>query len=427
MRALVKEGPIRGTIGAIPSKSQLHRLLICAALADGATKIHCKKSDGDDVLATIRCLRSIGAKINQEPWGLEVWPVERKASPEYCILDCGESGSTLRFMLPLVCALGLRGELLLSGRLPQRPMKEMEQAMAKKGCSIYYPEPGTLRFAGKLRQGIFHLPGNVSSQYVTGLLLALPLLSKDSSIQIQGKLESRAYVDMTLEALKSFGVNIEETEQGFEIPGGQTFHSPGELQAQGDWSNAAFWLCAGGMPGSKVAVTGLSPRSSQGDRAVEGILKEMGVNLTWSDGMLTAAPYVRQGVEIDVAHVPDLVPALAALAAVSQGRTIIKNAQRLRMKESDRLAAIEDTLNRLGAQVTQREDGLCIEGKAQLEGGEVEAWGDHRIAMMAAIASAACQKPVTIRGAQSVEKSDPRFWSDLASMGKIVVFEGDKK
>lgn len=416
MKKTIYPAPIRGEVTILPSKSHLHRLLICAALADCESLLRCGESDAEDILASIRCLTALGAVITREEHGLRVRPLQRASLPKHCILPCGESGSTLRFLLPVVCALGVQGEFKLEGRLPERPLAPLDQELMAHGCRIWH-EGCSLFCAGQLTPGDYTLPGNVSSQYISGLLFALPLLNGASTLSIEGTLESADYVAMTLDALRQFGLAIPLTNTSYCIPGGTSLHSPHEIPVDGDWSNAAFWLCAGALPGGAIRCRGLNPNSPQGDRAICGILEAMGAHLIWEDDSLVVFEGTRLAREIDASPIPDLVPALACLAAVSEGETYIKNAARLRLKESDRLSAVTQTLHALGAEIVEEPDALRISGKPQLQGGSVDAWGDHRIAMMAAIAAVACKHPVTITGAESVRKSYPSFWTVLSSLG----------
>ncbi|MCL2010934.1 MAG: 3-phosphoshikimate 1-carboxyvinyltransferase [Synergistaceae bacterium] len=415
--------PIRGgMVRATASKSEAHRLLICAALADRETFIECS-ARSEDIDATARCLEALGAVVRHESDGFFVTPVSLSASGqnpkqnEKANLDCGESGSTLRFLLPVCGALGLRASFHMAGRLPARPLSALYDEMAAHGCSLSEPGGSPLTCDGQLKSGTYTLPGNVSSQYVSGLLFALPLLSGDSIIRVTGVLESRPYVDMTLDALRLFGISVpEEEKQVFLIPDGQTVHSPGGVRVEGDWSNAAFWLSAGAIGESGVTCTGLSLDSRQGDRAIAGLLARYGANVAYGDDSVTVSPGTLRGVEIDAGNIPDLVPVLAAVASAAEGKTIIRNAGRLRIKESDRLSTVAASLSSLGADIEETEDGLVIAGKKggkKLTGGETESFGDHRIAMTAAVLSSACGGPVTIRGAETVRKSYPRFFEDF--------------
>jgi len=420
MRVIAAPGAIKGEVWAIPSKSHLHRLLICAALADRQTKIICAHTAAEDITATIACLSALGAKIERAPEGFAVTPIDRTRLPAHAILPCGESGSTLRFMLPVVAGLGVTGRFELAGRLPQRPLAPLDEQLTLGGVQLSWEAPGALRCEGKLDPGEYTLPGDISSQYITGLLLALPLLGGESGLSVTQPIESEDYIAMTLQVMAAFGQNPPLTGGRYQIDSGAALKSPGELSAEGDWSNAAFWLCAGAMPSGDITCRGLSANSSQGDKEVLAILEQMGAHVSWEGDTLRVREGIRRGIVIDGRATPDLIPVLCAVAALADGETIVKNAARLRLKESDRITATAQTLNALGAKVTEEESGLRIQGVAELRGGEVDSWGDHRIAMMAAIISAGCAGPVAITGGQAVRKSYPTFWEELAALGKQV-------
>jgi 3-phosphoshikimate 1-carboxyvinyltransferase len=386
-----------GTVKAVASKSEAHRLLICAALADGETFIACN-SRSEDIDATVRCLEALGAKISHDENGFLVKPLQFSDIENY-ELDCGESGTTLRLLIPIVLALGAKSKFYMSGRLPHRPLSPLDGQLELHGCILTGKGASPLICEGKLTSGEFVLPGNVSSQFISGLLFALPLLAEDSIIRVTSVLESRPYVDMTLDALRMFGVTIiEDDGQIFRISGNQKIRSPETVKVGGDWSNAAFWLSAGAIGNVPVNVTGLDANSRQGDRAVIDLLKQI------------------PG-EINAEDTPDLVPVLAAAASVAAGKTIIRNAGRLRIKESDRLHTVTALLTDLGAEVIETDDGLIIFGKKVLTGGETESFGDHRIAMTAAILSSVCTGNILIKNAEAVNKSYPDFFKDFAALG----------
>jgi len=408
----------------IPSKSHLHRLLIAAALAEGETILQAAPTEAEDIAATVACLEALGAKITcLDGGGFHVKPLERGNLPQHAVLPCKESGSTLRFMLPVVCALGVTGEFHMEGRLPDRPMDPLDRELEQGGIHLTRPERGILCCEGRLHPGEFSLPGDISSQYITGLLMALPLLAGDSSLTVREPIESEDYINMTLAVLETFGQLPEMSQNRYQIRGGNAFQSPGKIVTEGDWSNAAFWLSAGAMSGGDMRLSGLNPESRQGDKAVCNILAQMGACVSWEGDIIHISEGTRQGVEIDATAIPDLIPVLSAVAAVGEGVTLIRNAARLRLKESDRLTAAAETLNALGANVTELQDGLEIRGVPKLKGGTVDSWGDHRIAMTAAIASAACEEAVVITGAEAVRKSYPQFWSELARLGKDLTEE----
>ena len=407
MTVTITPTKLKGTITPPPSKSQAHRLLIAAALADGESVIH-NVALSKDITATVDCLEELGATFQWEGSTVTVTgmgagpmsPMRRMALPH---LDCGESGSTLRFLIPIALAVRGGGVFTGSGRLMERPLEPYFEIFREKGI-FYEQKDGTLTVQGLLEPGVYRLPGNVSSQFFTGLLYALPLLSGPSAIIPTTELESEGYIHMTLQAMSRFGVEMAATMSlppQYHPAGNQTY-TPAEATVEADWSQAGFWYAARSL-GNEVDIINMDPDSAQGDRAIV----EHYVNLL-KPGDLT----------MDVSGCPDLVPPLAAVGTVRQGRTRLCNAARLRMKESDRLSAVTDVLCKLGAKVTEGPDFLEIEGLPTFPGGvTVDAHNDHRIAMMAAIAATACEHPVTITGAECVSKSYPNFWEDYVNLG----------
>jgi 3-phosphoshikimate 1-carboxyvinyltransferase len=426
--ASVCAAALNGVVRAIPSKSQAHRALICAALADKPTVIECD-GGSDDIAATVDCLAALGAKIEREAGAYSVCPLKRGggdandcANGVAVTLPCGESGSTFRFMLPIVGALGRKASFDLKGRLPQRPLSPLYEELVRHGCEL--SPQGSVPFlaSGRLAPGRYSLDAGVSSQFVSGLLFALPLLDGGSELRLTGQAESFPYIELTLAMLEIFGVKIEFSGNVFSIPGGQTYCSPGRARVEGDWSNAAFWLCAGAIGKGGITCAGLDLRSRQGDRAVLDILAKFGANIEIkeSDSEVTVSGGNLRGIEIDARDIPDLVPVLAVVAAAAEGTTVIRGAARLRTKESDRLAAVCALLRALGADAAETDDGLVIRGGAALKGARVSSCGDHRIAMSAAVAASVCEGAVVIQGAQAVNKSYPRFFDDLRSLGGSV-------
>ena len=384
MNVTITPGPLAGTITPPPSKSQAHRLLIAAALGTGESHIE-NLAHSQDIDATLRCMAALKAPGD----GL----------PE---LDCGESGSTLRFLIPVALALRGGGKFTGRGRLMERPQEPYFVMFREKGIS-YEQKDGTLTVRGRLTPEDYTLPGDVSSQFVTGLLYALPLLKGDSRILLTTPLESRGYIDMTLDALEQFGVRaVCDGDRTFRVPGNQTYQ-PRDLTIEADWSNAAFWYAAQ-FVGCDLEIQGLNAFSAQGDMRIVPYFVKL---------------QAKGPVDLDVSQCPDLVPPLAAMAALRGGETTrIVNAARLRIKESDRLAAVTQVLNALGGRVEEYEDHLVIHGRERLAGGvTVSGHNDHRIAMMAAIAAIRCKGPVTITGAECVKKSYPDFWEDYRSLG----------
>ena len=331
---------------------------------------------------------------------------------------CGESGSTLRFLLPLMGALGHQAEFHMEGRLPQRPLSPLYEELEAHGCTLSPQGQVPLTIEGQLQPGTYRLPGNVSSQYISGLLFALPLLDGDSEILLTSTLESTPYVDMTIKTLSHFGIRIEKTSGGYAVRGNQTYAAPKEYMVEGDWSNACFFLAAGAITEGGVTVSGLNPDSLQGDKAILDILQEMGATVSTGPAGITVQPGEGLcGITIDASQIPDMVPILSVLGLVASGTTEIRNAGRLRIKESDRLSAITMTLTALGGQVEELPDGLRIKGGRRLTGATIDSHNDHRIAMMAAIASLICDGKVTIGHAEAVEKSYPDFFDILREAG----------
>ena len=413
MERVLLPGERCGCVRVPASKSQAHRLLICAALGEKECVIVCDGVSAD-IEATAACLRALGAGVAVEGDRISVTPIQ-KVPEGLCELPCGESGSTLRFLLPLVGALGAQAVFLMEGRLPQRPLAPLDGELCAHGMTLRR-EGARLFCSGRLSAGAYTLPGNVSSQYISGLLMALPRLSGDSTLDVSGRLESAAYVTMTEDALRLSGVIWEKSDNSWRIPGGQRAILPTTLRVEGDWSNAAFFLAAGALSGGGMKVTGLLPASSQGDRAVLGILKDFGAQSLWDGDSVLIRRGALRAVEIDAAPIPDLIPVLSVVAAAAEGETRVVNAARLRLKESDRLRSTSAMLRALGAEVTELEDGLVIRGGRPLHGGVVDSCGDHRIAMSAAAAACLCTGPVTVLGSECVKKSYPRFWEDWEAL-----------
>ena len=379
MDITIQPRKLKGLVEAIPSKSQAHRLLICAAFSDSPTRIICRETNRD-IEATADCLNALGAVITRTDTGYAVEPV--RACPEKAVLPCRESGSTLRFLLPIAGALGVDATFRMEGRLPQRPLSPLWEEMERMGCVLTRPTPDTVRCTGKLRPGDYSIAGNVSSQYITGLLFAHRLIQGECTLEITGKLESAPYVEMTKRALALFA------------PGQR---APDTLCVEGDWSNGAFWLASQAL-GSELTVTNLDQCSPQGDRAAAEWL-----------------PRLSEFQTISAADIPDLVPILAVTAAANSG-AVFTHIQRLRLKESDRVESTIAMIRALGGQAEADDHTLTIHGTG-LTGGTVDAVNDHRIAMAAAIAATVCRGAVTILGAECVQKSYPQFWNEYARLG----------
>ena len=410
MNQTVSPGPRTGSVRIPASKSQAHRLLICAALGAQPVALRCDGVSAD-IAATARCLSALGTDITDDGAGtLRIVPIAGEM-PAHADLFCSESGSTLRFLLPVVGALGADVTFHMEGRLPKRPLSPLDAVLTAHGMTIRR-DGALLHAGGRLRPGAYELPGDVSSQYISGLLMALPRLPGESTLAVTGRLESAGYIAMTEDALRLSGIRLQKRERTYTISGGQTARLPAQCHVEGDWSNAAFWLAAGALS-RPVTVTGLQAESGQGDRVILEYLRRFGAEVEQNADAVTVRPAPLRGCSLDVRSTPDLAPPLALLAACAAGTTRITGAARLRYKESDRLASIAAALRALGADVRDLPDGLEIAG-GRLTGGTVDACGDHRIAMLAAIASARCD--VRLRGAECVEKSDPHFWQTLAGL-----------
>ncbi len=389
---------LKGRLIVPPSKSISHRALICAALAKGQSKIT-NLLDCADTNATIDILKGLGAKIIKEGNITTVCGIDKPN--KNVAADCCESGSTLRFLIPVAAALGCNAEFYGKGKLPERPITPYFTELTKKGV-IFETQKMPYKISGQLKSGEYELAGDMSSQFITGLLFALPLLSGDSEIAITSTLQSKPYVNITVDMLKKFGVEIEETQKGYYIKGGQTY-KPCDTEIEADMSQAAFFVVANAL-GSNIDVGGLNYRSLQGDRVIMDIVRESKGN----------------AFNADASQIPDLVPILTVLAVFSKGTSRITNCERLRIKECDRLAAISAELNKLGAKITENSDNLVIEGVESIHGGVCETYNDHRIAMSLAIASTRSAEPITIKNAECVNKSYPNFFEDFKSIGGII-------
>ena len=405
---------LAGTMHIIPSKSSAHRILIAAALAEAPTTLRLLATS-QDIDATGRCLGALGARLVWRQEELTVWPIPRHldAVP---LLDCGESGSTLRFMLPVAAALCPRVELTALPGLAARPMQPLLDCLAAHGVACTDTKL-PLATSGMLRPGLFVLPGDVSSQYITGLLFALPLLAEQSEIRLTTLLQSAGYVEMTLDTLAQFGIAVQPTATGYLVPGGQQYRSPGQAVVEGDWSNAAFWLAAGALSGP-VTVTGLSAHSLQRDRQIVELLGQFGADVTQGPAGITVAHRPLRGIAVNVRDIPDLLPILAVVAAFAAGDTTFTHAQRLRLKESDRLATVQALLEGLGVRVETTPDSMTVHGTGTPPpGGRADSANDHRIAMAAAVAAAHCTGPVTLVNPMAVNKSYPDFYKDYQQLG----------
>ncbi len=409
-------GILSGTVAPPPSKSQAHRLLICAALGTKPCSIMCSTLN-DDLVATAESLNALGADIKYSNGTFTVLPIRLRKG---ATLNCGESGSTLRFLLSIAAVLGADATFVGSGKLPQRPNGALCDTLAEHGITFKKHSDNAelpLTCYGTLKGGSYRLSGNISSQYLTGLLFALPLANEDSVIEVVGALTSASYISMTLDALCKAGISVYREGNLFRIPGNQTYSLPDALSVEGDWSSAAFWIVAGVVGRTPITVTGMNNASLQGDRRVIDHLRKMGAFIEESEDGLVAMPSQLFGAELDCMDTPDLLPILSVAAAMAEGETIFTNVGRLRFKESDRLVAMQTTLASFGISSQVGEDTFVVHGGTVLKAEGVNSFGDHRIAMSAAILSTLSSGISIIKGAECVAKSYPHFYEDFISLG----------
>lgn len=408
-------GRLRGEITVPPSKSMGHRAIICAGLSEGISIIN-NIGMSRDIKATCEAMKSFGIAIEEKTSSLAVkgsTALELKKTG----INCHESGSTLRFIIPIAALTGGPAVFYGEGKLIERSLVPYFDIFRKQG--IKYETNGgrlPLHINGRLAPGEFQLEGNISSQFISGLMFALPLLGGDSRITVTTELESKPYIDMTIKALKEFSIHIENQDYRTFIVKGNQKYTATDYTIEGDYSQAAFWLAAGVL-GSEITCKDLDPESVQGDKSVMDIIREMGGRIVAGADTVRPLPSDIKGTLIDASQCPDLVPVLSVLGALSEGKTEIINAGRLRLKESDRLSAVSSELGKLGACIAEKQDGLVIYGRRNLRGGRVDSWNDHRIAMALAIAATRCEGPVVISNSSSVRKSYPDFWEHYRALG----------
>lgn len=389
-------------INIIPSKSFAHRAYICNALSKEKGNVICPL-DSMDIKATKECV------VTLESGG--------------ALMECGDSGSTLRFMMPVMGALGRKGIFMTKGRLKDRPLSPMREELERHGCKISPMGEEPIVIDGQLKAGDYVIPGDVSSQFISGLLMALPLLKDKSTIMIPGKLESSGYVNITTEILTKYGITwikkMNDEGTVYSVLGNQEYKAPKEIEIEGDWSNAAFWFVAGAIGSVPVTVKGLNMHSVQGDRAILDIIKDFGGEVLETADWVAVKPSLLNGIEVDVSAIPDLAPIIALMGAYASGTTKITGAGRLHFKESDRLASITSAIKALGGKIKKNKDGLTIKGSGGklLRGGIVYGSNDHRIVMMSAIGSLVCSNKVNIQGKEAVYKSYPGFFEEMKKCG----------
>ena len=397
---LLKNSKPNGTVVVPPSKSAAHRALFCSFLAGGGNVSPI--IDSNDMKATVGVLNALkgGAQV----------------------LDCIESGSTLRFAVPVAAALGKSVRFVGSGLLPQRPLGEYIRLLPLHGVSVKSGGGLPLEISGRLQSGIYEIRGDISSQYITGLLLALPVLNGDSEIRITTELQSQSYVDMTLRVLALYGIEVRKTDCGYFVPGNQKYKKK-NLTVEGDWSQAAFFMSAAAI-GGDVTLQGLDYSSAQGDKAVVDVMRQFGADVFVGENSVRCKKNRLCGIDIDCSDIPDMVPAIAVTAAFAQGKTVIRGAERLRFKESNRLAAVVSNLRLMGVDALETADGMIITPSGNVHGASLMGYNDHRIVMAFSVAAMFAAADTAISDAESINKSYPSFFDDYNSVGgKAFVFD----
>lgn len=413
MQKVIYKKPVTGgTLTVPPSKSVAHRAMICAALSKGDTKVF-NIDNSKDMQATISFMKSLGKTVIYKDRTLHI---SGEISADKTSVDCIESGSTLRFVIPVMAALGIETEFTGSGRLPERPIgvyTEILNGVTTKGNGLPF------YIKGKLNHGVFKLRGDISSQFITGLLLALPLLDGDSEIVLTTAMESEAYVDITLAVMESFGVTATRTKNGYFVKGNQVYQNP-EYTVEGDWSQAAFFLAMGAFTKEPIRLKGLNYKNSkQGDKECIDIFRRFGIDITQDDNdfVISCADKLTAIESLDVRQIPDMVPALASVMALCDGTSTITGGKRLRIKESDRLSAVSNALNALGGDITELEDGLIIKGVNSLKGAFCDGCNDHRIVMALAPLTVVCDGNIEVSDPYSINKSYPSFYEEYKNLG----------
>ena len=406
MNAKITPSTICGEVVAPPSKSYAHRMLIAAYLSGQKVCVN-NAGNSNDVLATLGALQSLGADITTSNGQITI---ERKSTPTHATVDCNESGSTLRFLLPVVAALGVSATFTGKGRLLARPVQELVDTLNEHGADI-----DGLTVRGKLRAGEYHIAANISSQYITGLLFALPLLDGDSKIVFENEPVSMGYIDITLDVLKQFGIEIVATDYGYSVKGNQVYTPPKDISIEGDYSGAAFILALGAICG-KVQVKGLNVRSMQGDAAIVNILKKFGTTVTVDGDCVSVEKNQLLAVDIDCENIPDLVQIISVVASYAYGVTTLRNVSRLRLKESDRIQAIVDQLTAVGIRCECSDGNLYIHGGKPI-GSTLSGGNDHRTVMSATVLLLGADGNGEVVGVDPVNKSYTNFYNDISKLG----------
>lgn len=436
MNITINPSLLSGEIKSIISKSDMHRCLICSALStdqgqlilDDGPDFQDEHVMSQDIVATINCLEKSGATIVMDNNLINIKPINKELISDNLIYDCAESGSTLRFLLPVISTFGKEFTITGHGRLPKRPISELINQLIEHGCSINSVSSESslpIEITGKLTSGTYKIPGNISSQYISGLLFALPLLEGDSTIEVTTIIESKSYIDMTVNTMKKFGVTVDFIDGAnnngvskFLIKGNQQYKNiMKRYDVEGDWSNSAFWLCAGAFSEEGVTCKGLSLDSLQPDKAILKLLDMMGADVEIVGNNVKVCRNELRAIDVDASEFPDLVPVLAVVLSVCKGKSQIYNAGRLRFKESDRLSAMVENLKKIGAKIEETKDGLIIDGVRELNGGIVKGFNDHRIVMAMTIASLICTNDIIIDGSEAIRKSYISFFEDFKMLG----------
>ncbi len=409
MTVKIIPSPLCGRVNIPPSKSAAHRALICAALSEGTSRVepYCTSKD---IKATVSCLKALGMKIDEDQKG---YTVGRGETAKGSMLDFCESGSTARFIMPVAAALGADCTMIGQGRLPLRPMADLTELLRQHAVKVS-GDNLPITTCGKMTAGDFPIAGNISSQYISGLMLAAPLMTDDTHIIPTTNVESVGYIDMTIDAMKRQGVTVEETTDGWKIDGRQEY-KPANISIEGDWSQAAFFMSAAAI-GGDIKISGLDFTSHQGDMAALDVFAAFGADISIEDNVLHIKKGTLRGIEVNAANIPDMVPAIAATAAFAEGKTVIHSAERLRLKESDRIKTTIAALGVMGIKTEERPDGMIIYG-GKPHGGTVDGANDHRIVMAFSVAAAYASGESLIEGAQAIEKSYPEFFKDFNTLG----------
>ncbi|MCD7872279.1 MAG: 3-phosphoshikimate 1-carboxyvinyltransferase [Clostridiales bacterium] len=392
-KAAFENSILKGSVSMPASKSVAHRALICSFLASRGTVS--PLGDSKDIRATQSALKAL--------------------KKEESIINCAESGSTLRFIVPLAAALGRNVCFTGTGRLPLRPIDEFLNFLPKHGVKCKTEGGLPMEISGKLESGIFEVNGNVSSQYITGLLLSLPYIKGNSEIHLTTPLQSKPYVDITLKVLKDYGITVEETKNGYIIPGNQKYNNI-DYYVEGDWSQAAFFMSAAAV-GGEVTLKNLNYNSAQGDKSVVDVMRKFGAEVILKDNCVLCKKGSLRGIEIDCRNIPDMVPAIAVTAAFAKGKTVISGAERLRHKESDRISAVASNLRLMGVSAEETEGGMIITPGNEVLGAEINGYNDHRIVMAFAVAALFAKGKTVITDANSINKSYPEFFDDYNKLG----------